>query len=105
MAQEDSSPGRLAIRLFGGFEVEVDGKPLRRLRSSRGLRMLAYLALAPEKPVDRAILAEAIWNGYENPEENLERTLHDLPRAIGDPPRRPIRLCSAGHNRIQLSLF
>ncbi len=101
--QEEEATGALIIRCLGPFEVELGGEELRRLHSPKGLRVLAYLALDPGASVDKSLLAETLWPG-QNSRENLDRTLRDLRRALGDPPRRPVRLCSTGHDRLQLQL-
>lgn len=43
----------LAIRLFGPMEVRIGPDPLPRLRSRKGLWLLALLALRAGRPVDR----------------------------------------------------
>ena len=104
MQPGEEAGGALIIRFFGSFAVELGGEPLRRLRSPKGLRVLAYLALDSGKSVDKNHLAKVIWPESETPGDNLDRTLRDLRRAIGDPPRRPVRLCSVGHERLLLRL-
>jgi DNA-binding SARP family transcriptional activator len=47
----------LAIRLFGPFEVWRDGASLPRLRSRKGYRLLALLALRHGREVERSWLA------------------------------------------------
>jgi predicted ATPase/DNA-binding SARP family transcriptional activator len=56
--REPTSPG-LCIRMFGRFSVKVDGDALKPHRPS-DLRVLAYLLLHHDSPVDR-IAAAAIW--------------------------------------------
>jgi len=104
MDQEEATYGALIIRFFGGFAVELGGAPLRRLNSPKGLRVLAYLALDAGRSVEKTVLAQEIWPDSTNARDNLDRTLRDLRRALGDPPRKPVRLCLVGHGRLQLQL-
>ena len=52
MSQEEMSP--LSIRLFGPFAVEVNGVPLRHLRTRKGQWLLALLTLRSGSVVERA---------------------------------------------------
>jgi DNA-binding SARP family transcriptional activator len=75
----------LAIRLFGPFEVHVDGHPLPRLRSRKGQALLALLTLRHDCEVARAWLAGVLWP--DRPTDRglalLRRDLTDLRRALG----------------------
>ena len=51
MRPDENAP--LALRLFGPFEVHVNGGPLPRLRSRKGQWLLALLALRHGAPVDK----------------------------------------------------
>src|SRR5690242_9540391 len=51
----------LALRLFGPFEARLNGAPLPRLRTRKGYRLLALLALRHGREVERAWLAEMLW--------------------------------------------
>jgi predicted ATPase/DNA-binding SARP family transcriptional activator/Tfp pilus assembly protein PilF len=96
--------GALTLCVFGGLKAEAGGRPLRKLHSPKGLGVLAYLALHPG-PVHRPALAVSLWPGLDAAADtNLNGTLRDLRRALGEPPRRPLRLCSVGHEFIQLKL-
>ncbi|AIE87470.1 tetratricopeptide repeat protein [Fimbriimonas ginsengisoli] len=75
----------IELRLFGRYEVTVDGTPLRRLRTHRGHMVLALLGLRLGKPIDRHAIAETVWP-YSEPSDalySLRRTLTDLRQALG----------------------
>ena len=57
----DRAPPALDIRLFGAFEVRRDGNPLPHLRSLKGSRLLALLALRHGGTVERAWVAGTLW--------------------------------------------
>ncbi len=83
------APG-LQIRLYGPFEVTVDGQPLSGLYSRKGRWLLALLALRPGREVQRSWLAGTLWP--EAPEDRalyyLRRELAHLRRALGAEARR-----------------
>ena len=70
---------RLAARLLGTLEVEVDGRPLDRAAFERpsGLRLLKLLLATPEHRVRREAAAELLW-----PEVDPERSAGNLRKAI-----------------------
>ena len=84
---------KLSIRLFGSFEVRMDGQSIPRLRSRKGQWLLALLALRAGRPIERAWLAGTLWP--ETTEENalvsLRQTLADLRQALG---REGVRIAS-----------
>jgi DNA-binding SARP family transcriptional activator len=51
----------LLIRLFGGFQVELDGKPLAGFGTDKNRTLLAYLALEFKHPHRRETLAALFW--------------------------------------------
>src|SRR5947199_972856 len=75
----------LTIRLFGPFEVRLDGVALPRLRSRKGQWLLALLTLRHGSEVDRSWLAGTLWP--DSPETaafaSLRSCLKDLRRALG----------------------
>ena len=81
-ALESRSPP-LAIRLFGGFDVQFDGEPLPPLRTRKGKWLLALLALYQGRTVEREWLAEKLWPDSLTPRDNLKRCLTDLRAALG----------------------
>jgi DNA-binding SARP family transcriptional activator len=52
---------RLALFLFGGFWVELDGQSLIGLSTDKNRVLLAYLALDSERPHRREALAALLW--------------------------------------------
>ena len=73
------------IRLFGPMEVRVGGSPLPRLRSRKGMWLLALLALRAGRDVDRTWLAGTLWPDCEEEDarRSLRQSLHDLRAALG----------------------
>jgi len=61
MTVPDPTERPLTLRLFGPFEVRVNGTPLPRLRSRRGLWLFALLALRQGSEVERDWLAGTLW--------------------------------------------
>jgi DNA-binding SARP family transcriptional activator len=51
----------LYLRTFGRVELISEGPPRPGLTSGRPLMLLAYLALNPGKPLERAALADLLW--------------------------------------------
>jgi predicted ATPase/DNA-binding SARP family transcriptional activator len=85
-----ASAPSLAIRLFGPFEVCVNGAPLPRLRSRKGQWLLALLALRHGREVERGWLAGVLWPESTGAQafHSLRMTLTDLRRALGAEARR-----------------
>src|SRR5690349_15245588 len=75
----------LSIRLFGFFEAQIAGQPLRRLRTRKGEWLLALLVLRHDRPVERDWLAGTLWpeSGQEEAYANLRNALYDLRQALG----------------------
>ena len=75
--------GELEIRLFGGFQVRVDGVPLDDLRSARARSLLAFLVLGPHVAHSRQKLAAMFWpdSGDRQARTNLRNVLHLLRHA------------------------
>lgn len=80
-----SSTAPLVLRLFGPFQVWVEGRPLPRLRSRKGERLLALLALHHEVSVERCWVAGTLWPESPEPQglASLRKSLYDLRRALG----------------------
>ncbi|MCE7985040.1 MAG: NACHT domain-containing protein [Caldilinea sp. CFX5] len=78
----------LAITLFGGFAVTVQGEPIAAFESNKVRALLAYLAVeastAGARPHQRAVLAGLLWPDY--PEEmartNLRHVLRQLRQTL-----------------------
>jgi DNA-binding SARP family transcriptional activator len=81
----DPTRAPILLRLFGPFEVLLNGRPLPRLRTRKGEWLLALLALRAGRGLDRAWLADTLWP--ETPLSqallNLRVSLNDLRRALG----------------------
>jgi len=73
----------LTIRLFGGFEADLQGAPLPSLRTQKGNWLLALLALYAGRPLEREWVAEQLWPDSFTPRDNLKRSLTDLRGAMG----------------------
>lgn len=57
----DGMDARLEVRLFGPMRVSICGAPMPRLRSRKGLWLLALLALRDGRDVDRGWIAGTLW--------------------------------------------
>jgi len=76
---------RLQVRLFGAFDVRLDGVPIPPLRTRKVQWLLALLLLHHDQALDRVWLAGTLW-----PESapgsalfNLRQSLSNLRRALG----------------------
>ncbi len=76
----------LAIFLFGGFRVTLDGSERNHLLSDKRRALLAFLAIESDRSHSRASLATMLWP--DRPETislpNLRQCLHRLRLALGD---------------------
>jgi predicted ATPase/DNA-binding SARP family transcriptional activator len=83
-APGDTAPG-LQIRLFGPLEVRIGPHLLLRLRTRKGLWLLALLALRGGREVERSWLAATLWPdvGEADARRSLRQRLHDLRLALG----------------------
>src|SRR5437773_1705025 len=84
-----AAPG-LYIRLFGPMEARVGSEPLRRLRSRKGLWLLALLTLRAGRDVERSWVAATLWPECDHADarHSLRQSLHDLRLALGPEARR-----------------
>src|SRR5438105_13183781 len=75
----------LEIRLFGPMEVRIGPLPLPRLRSRKGLWLLALLALRAGRDVERDWLAGILWPECDETDarRSLRQSLHDLRLSLG----------------------
>ena len=76
--------GRLAIRLFGHFEVALDGAPFRLATPRKSLQVLAYLLLHRGTPVSREYLAFLLYPDDEegSARAKLRATLSELTKIL-----------------------
>jgi DNA-binding SARP family transcriptional activator len=77
---------RLDVRLFGSFQVSLDGEPLTAFETDKARALLAYLAVEADRGHRRESLSAMFWP--DRPEaaarRNLRQTLFRLRQAIGD---------------------
>lgn len=76
----------LDIVLMGNFEWRWLDRPILS-EPSRGVRLLlATLACAPDRPLERAALADTLWpdSSGDQARTNLRKTLHQLKSAVPD---------------------
>ena len=92
-------------RLFGTFDVEIEGKPLPRLRSRKGQLLLALLIMRHDVDVPRDWLCGVLWidSTEEHARLSLRQSLNDLRNALGSqayriesPTTRTLRFVSYG---------
>lgn len=76
----------LEIRLFGAFDVQINGSPLPPLRSRKGQWLLALMVLRNGREVERSWLAGTLWVDSSETQgfSSLRRSLTDLRQAMGD---------------------
>jgi predicted ATPase/DNA-binding SARP family transcriptional activator len=93
----------LTICLFGPFEVQLNGAPLPRPRSRKGLWLLALLTLRHGREVERDWLAGTLWpeSAPAQAFHSLNMSLTDLRRALGP---EAGRLCSPTRRTLCLDL-
>jgi WD40 repeat protein/DNA-binding SARP family transcriptional activator len=76
----------LSIRLFGPFEVELDGEPVTSFATDKARALLAYLAVEADRPHRREALAGLLWP--EVPERSargsLRTALGNVRQLVGD---------------------
>ncbi|MEZ4864229.1 MAG: tetratricopeptide repeat protein [Caldilineaceae bacterium] len=75
----------LELALLGAPELHLAGQPLARLRSVKTYALLYYLAVT-RRAQPRTVLAGLFWGGVDEyyARRNLNRTLSDLMRYVGD---------------------
>jgi DNA-binding SARP family transcriptional activator len=76
-----------AVRLLGGFRVEVDGRPVApdAWRHRRGADLVKLLALAPQHRLHRDQVMARLWPqlGAESAAANLRKAVHYARQALG----------------------
>jgi two-component SAPR family response regulator len=101
MRAVEPEKGILSVRLFGPFEVHVEGVPLPPVRSRKILWAFGLLVLRNGRPVDREWLARTLWpeNDLSQALANLRPNVSQLRAALGKeavrieaPDRRMLRL-------------
>lgn len=91
----------LQLRLLGGFDCTLNGRPIAGISYDKMRALLAYLALESQQDHKREVLAELFWSGNDpvTARGNLRRTLSDLRRVVELPAGKP--LFSASKNTIR----
>ena len=95
---------RLSIRLFGSFQVVLDGNPVVGFESDKARALLAYLVVEADCPQRREKLAGLLWP--DRPERvaraNLRRVLTNLRHVLRDREATPPSLCIS-HQTVQFN--
>ena len=78
----------VVLRLFGVFELEIEGRPVAQELPRKDRWLFALLALAGERPVQRAWRAQTLWPISETLESQaaayLRKSLWNLRNTLGD---------------------
>jgi DNA-binding SARP family transcriptional activator len=82
---------RLCVRLFGSFQVTLDGEAVSGFASDKIRALLAYLAVEADQPQRREKLAGLLWPDCPeaSAHANLRTALANLRQVIGDPSAMP----------------
>lgn len=74
----------LQLILLGGFDVQLNGRPLAGFSYNKMRALLAYLAMERVQDHNREVLLELLWAGNDAAaaRNNLRRTLSDLRKAL-----------------------
>ena len=83
--REDTAP-RLQIRLFGAFDVQINGVAIPPLRSRKVQWLLALLVLRHNQALDRVWLAGTLWpdSAHSQAMYNLRQSLSNLRHVLGE---------------------
>jgi len=81
----ERNPNPLMLELFGPGRLLRGGASLPRLRTRKGLSLLAFLALQRNRPLSRPHIAVVLWPDSPDPQSlyNLRRALSDLRGVFG----------------------
>jgi DNA-binding SARP family transcriptional activator/predicted ATPase len=82
---------RLCVRLFGAFQVTLDGVAVAGFASDKVRALLAYLAIESDQPQRREKLAGLLWPDFPEAaaHANLRTALANLRQVIGDASTTP----------------
>ena len=104
MGVETKGPWDLECRLFGTFDVRLEGRPLPPLSYRKEKWLLALLVLRHDRDLPRDWLATTFWP--DNDESQglfyLRKALYSLRTALGDQAGR-LRSPASGMVRLDLS--
>ena len=94
----------VTIRLFGTFSVDADGVPIQRFSTAKARALLAYLALNPDQPINRSVLATLLWpdTSDQNARDNLRNTLHRLRKTLANGVEGTVELLTATRQAVEL---
>src|SRR5580692_2069763 len=103
-ASVPASPS-LHVRLFGAFELALDGQPVAEPRAAKDQWLFALLLISPNRPIRRDLLAQTLWPfpdfDAERAGANLRRSLAALRKALGP---QSYRLMSPAPDCLSLDL-
>ena len=87
----------LAIYLFGGFRVELNGQPLNCFGTDKNRALLAYLALESGRPHRREALANLLWCEHAEAvaRNSLRQALYQLRHILPQSEYQPHLLITA----------
>jgi DNA-binding SARP family transcriptional activator len=70
--------------LFGSFQASVDDRPLAGFPTDKVRAQLGFLALEPDRPHRREVLASLLWPDWpeEDARRNLRQSLHRLKQTL-----------------------
>ncbi|MEM7130966.1 MAG: BTAD domain-containing putative transcriptional regulator [Chloroflexota bacterium] len=95
---------QLILNLFGAFQAQLNGQPIKHFESDKARALLAYLVVEAEEPHRREKLAGLLWS--EVPEKkaraSLRHALKNLRDLLGDRTIEP-PFIDADHKTIQLN--
>ena len=76
---------KFQLRLFGSFELQLDGVVIQQFEANTARGLLAYLAIEGDQPQPRAALAALLWGADTDTTglTNLRSCLRRLRNALG----------------------
>jgi len=77
--------GNIAVFLFGGLEVRLGVRIIKRFRTQKTGSLLAFLALHPGRTFTREVLIEMFWPGEGNGRMSLSGALSSLRQQLEPP--------------------
>lgn len=82
---------QLEFSFLGGWQVNLDGQPVKGFESGKVRALLTYLAIEADRPHSREALAGLLWPAMPTADAlaNLRQALANLRKTIGDPTTQP----------------
>ena len=105
----DSPEAGLALKLFGDFQAELDGRPLSHFPTAKAKALLIYLAAGPQIQYQRDTLMELLWSGLtpQSAQVNLRQTLFRLrkvvPETISRDGRKTVPIIVSSRQHLELN--